>query len=59
VKSGATPSEAQRTLAGSDAGFKNELLFSRFGINYNELPEQFRKVRGRRHGVGVKQQAHC
>ncbi|GBF94414.1 tRNA(His) guanylyltransferase [Raphidocelis subcapitata] len=43
VKSGATPSEAQRTLAGSDAGFKNELLFSRFGINYNELPEQFRK----------------
>lgn len=43
VKGGAAPAEAQATLAGSDAGFKNELLFSRFGINYNELPEQFRK----------------
>lgn len=47
VKAGAAPSEAQATLAGSDAAFKNELLFSRFGINYNELPEQFRKVRRR------------
>ncbi|KAI8469703.1 MAG: histidine tRNA 5'-guanylyltransferase [Monoraphidium minutum] len=43
VKSGLAPTEAQAALAGSDAGFKNELLFSRFGINYNELPEQFRK----------------
>lgn len=31
-------------LQGSDAAFKNELLFNQFGINYNNLPEQFRKV---------------
>ena len=45
VKSGVAPAEAQATLAGTDAGFKNELLFTRFGINYNELPAQFRKAR--------------
>lgn len=43
VKSGVAPPEAARTLAGTDRGFKNELLFSRFGINYNDLPAQFRK----------------
>jgi len=25
-------------------GFKNELLYSRFGINYGKLPARFRKV---------------
>lgn len=30
-------------LQGTDAGFKNELLFSTFGINYAQLPEQFKK----------------
>lgn len=29
---------------GTDAGAKNELLHSRFGVNYNNLPEQFKKV---------------
>ena len=28
----------------SDTAFKNELLFTQFGINYAQLPEQFRKV---------------
>lgn len=31
-------------LQGTQAGFKNELLFSQFGINYNKLPERFKKV---------------
>eukprot|EP00775_Hariotina_reticulata_P000608 gene608-896_t len=43
VKSGKTPAEAQDTLKGTDTAFKNELLFSQFGINYAHLPEQFRK----------------
>ena len=46
LKGGRTPTEAQGDLKGSDAEFKNELLFSRFGINYNNLPEQFKKVFG-------------
>jgi tRNA(His) guanylyltransferase len=32
-----------RCVQGTGAGFKNELLFSQFGINYAHLPEQFRK----------------
>ncbi|KAG5921067.1 transcriptional activator [Claviceps africana] len=35
--------EAQRTLAGTLAADKNEILFSRFHINYNNEPEIFRK----------------
>jgi hypothetical protein len=31
-------------MQGTDTAFKNELLFSQFGINYAHLPEQFRKV---------------
>jgi tRNA(His) 5'-end guanylyltransferase len=31
-------------LQGTDAGAKNELLFKEFNINYNELPDQFKKV---------------
>ncbi|GAX74996.1 hypothetical protein CEUSTIGMA_g2442.t1 [Chlamydomonas eustigma] len=38
-----TPAQAQEELRGSDAEFKNELLYSQFGINYNTLPEQFKK----------------
>jgi len=38
-----TPAQAQELLKGSDAEFKNELLFTQFGINYNALPEQFKK----------------
>ncbi|KAG2497128.1 hypothetical protein HYH03_004719 [Edaphochlamys debaryana] len=43
VKSGKTPTEAQATLKGTLSGFKNELLFREFGINYAHLPEQFKK----------------
>ena len=32
-------------LQGTQTDFKNELLYSTFGINYNSLPERFRKVR--------------
>lgn len=31
-------------LQGTLADFKNELLFRDYGMNYNDLPEQFRKV---------------
>jgi tRNA(His) guanylyltransferase len=40
---GMTPAEAEKALLGTDAAAKNELLFSRFGINYAKLPEEFRK----------------
>ena len=43
-----TCSRAQGTLA----DFKNELLFNEFGINYNGLPEQFKKVSGGGGGGG-------
>ena len=29
---------------GTQTGFKNQLLFERFGINYNDLLPQFKKV---------------
>ncbi|KAK5992753.1 tRNA(His) guanylyltransferase [Cladobotryum mycophilum] len=35
--------EAERTLAGTLAADKNEILFSRFQINYNNEPEIFKK----------------
>ena len=35
------PATAQGTLS----DYKNELLFSQFGLNYSTLPERFRKVR--------------
>ncbi|KAL8870862.1 MAG: hypothetical protein Q9174_003191 [Haloplaca sp. 1 TL-2023] len=35
--------EAEEMLKGTLAADKNEILFSRFGINYNNEPEQFRK----------------
>ncbi|KAH7273693.1 TRNA(His) guanylyltransferase [Fusarium keratoplasticum] len=35
--------EAERTLAGTLAADKNEILFSRFSINYNNEPEIFKK----------------
>ncbi|GMH40928.1 hypothetical protein BSKO_08832 [Bryopsis sp. KO-2023] len=43
VKSGKTPKESQEILKGTQKDFKNELLFSQFGINYTDLPEQFKK----------------
>ena len=40
---GMTPTVAEEALKGSVAADKNEILFSRFGINYNNEPEIFRK----------------
>ncbi|XP_055345819.1 probable tRNA(His) guanylyltransferase [Paramacrobiotus metropolitanus] len=40
---GMTPAEAQLRLKGTLAGDKNEILFSQFGINYNNLPQLYRK----------------
>ena len=38
-----SPKDAEKQLCGTDAGQKNELLFSKFGINYAKLPDMFRK----------------
>lgn len=35
--------DAQVALKGTTSGDKNELLFSRFSTNYNEIPQRFRK----------------
>ncbi|WVR08667.1 hypothetical protein IAU60_005725 [Kwoniella sp. DSM 27419] len=43
VKSGQTTTEANKSLQGTDSKDKNEMLFSRFGINYNNLPAMYRK----------------
>nr|XP_002131677.4 probable tRNA(His) guanylyltransferase isoform X2 [Ciona intestinalis] len=43
VQSGLTHVESQERLKGTLSGDKNELLFSQFGINYNNLPQLHRK----------------
>jgi tRNA(His) guanylyltransferase len=43
VRSGKSQVEAEATLRGTLADFKNELLFSQFNINYNKLPQMYRK----------------
>ncbi|CAG8521424.1 11220_t:CDS:2 [Acaulospora morrowiae] len=43
VQSGKTKSEAENVLKGTVSSEKNELLFSQFNINYNHLPEMYRK----------------
>lgn len=40
---GQSNKEAETTLSGTLAADKNEILFSRFGINYNREPEIFKK----------------
>ncbi|KAI9682849.1 MAG: tRNA-His guanylyltransferase [Trizodia sp. TS-e1964] len=40
---GLTPYNAEKELMETDSAYKNELLFKRFNINYNNEPEQFRK----------------
>lgn len=40
---GRTNQEAEADLCGTFSADKNELLFSKFGINYNNLPEMYRK----------------
>ena len=43
LNAGMTNSQAEAELRGTFAADKNELLFQRFGINYNSLPAMFRK----------------
>ncbi len=43
LEAGLTPSQAQERLKGTVAGEKNELLFSQFNINYNDLSQMYRK----------------
>ena len=38
-----TNADAEQALNGTFAADKNEILFSRFGINYNNEPQIFRK----------------
>lgn len=42
-KGGLSPTAAQERLKGTLSGDKNEILFSEFGINYNNEPEQLKK----------------
>ncbi|KAK9908363.1 hypothetical protein WJX75_006745 [Coccomyxa subellipsoidea] len=43
VHSGKSRTEAQDQLKGTQTDYKNELLFTEFGINYASLPVMFRK----------------
>ncbi|WWC92381.1 uncharacterized protein L201_007338 [Kwoniella dendrophila CBS 6074] len=43
VQGGQTTTEANKTLQGTDSKDKNELLFSKYNINYNNLPAMYRK----------------
>lgn len=42
-KGGQTTTEAHATLRGTVSATKHEILFSRFGINYNEISQRFKK----------------
>lgn len=43
VASGITQKEAERELKGTTSADKNEILFSKFNVNYNSEPPMFRK----------------
>jgi len=43
VKSGLTKEKAHERLKGSESKDKNEILFTEFKINYNDLPEIYKK----------------
>lgn len=43
LRGGQTRQQAEQTLCGTLAKDKHELLFSRFGINYNNEPEMYKK----------------
>ncbi|WWD20780.1 hypothetical protein CI109_105257 [Kwoniella shandongensis] len=43
VHGGQSTAEANKTLQGTDSKDKNEILFSQYGINYNNIPEIYRK----------------
>jgi tRNA(His) 5'-end guanylyltransferase len=42
-RGGMEPRAAEQELSGTVSADKNEILFSRFGINYNNEPEIFKK----------------
>ncbi|KAL8831075.1 MAG: hypothetical protein Q9170_005455 [Blastenia crenularia] len=42
-KGGMGTTQAEEALKGTSAADKNEILFSKFGMNYNNESEQFRK----------------
>lgn len=54
---GVSKQDAQVALKGTTSGDKNELLFSRFDTNYNDIPQRFRKgttlFRGRPTAAGT------
>lgn len=43
LKGGLSPQDAEQELCGTVSSDKNEILFSRFGINYNDEKEMFKK----------------
>ncbi|TKA76839.1 hypothetical protein B0A55_04635 [Friedmanniomyces simplex] len=43
LKGGMSTTEAEQALKGTVSSDKNEILFSRFGINYNSEPEAYKK----------------
>lgn len=43
LKAKLSPQDAEEKLRGTYASDKQELLFSEFGLNYNNLPEMFKK----------------
>jgi tRNA(His) guanylyltransferase len=43
LKGSRSTQQAEEDLRGTMAAAKNEMLFSRFGINYNELPAMYKK----------------
>lgn len=43
LKGNVSPNDAETQLCGTVSADKNEILFSKFGINYNNEPEMFKK----------------
>lgn len=43
LEGGRTNTQAQQDLSGTFSNDKNEILFQQFGVNYNNLPEMYRK----------------
>lgn len=43
LEGGRSNTEAESELCGTFSSDKNEILFSRFGVNYNNLPAMYRK----------------
>ncbi|KAK4555931.1 tRNA-His guanylyltransferase [Recurvomyces mirabilis] len=43
IKGGMSATDAEQALKGTLSADKNEILFSRFGINYNKEPQVYRK----------------